>query len=188
MIKLKSIIVILLFVSQCSLYNLATEEEGFNKDDRPKVNEGIAVFIFKSSGKAPLPSEVFFQFRHKKRVKRHHFVLSVLIHKDETSRYVFLEKGNYSFTKMVYKFDGHIEEFYFPPNSFHISSSHINYIGDIIFYYNKNGAKAKVKDDMGRTMYDFYKRYKKIIVMYPKKKSLLWISSLDNKVKKLYSR
>ncbi len=181
------IVVILLVISQCSLYNLATEEDGFNENDRPNINEGIAVFIFRSANKAPLPSEVFFRLR-KQNDKNYHFVLSAFIPRKEVSRYIFLRKGIYSFAKMVYKFNGHTEDFYFPSNTFHISSSHINYIGDIIFEYNRGKVSVRLRDNMNKSMYDFYKRYKQITLMYPKRKSLLMLFSLDKQLKNLYKR
>jgi len=175
-LKLKLIVVfsLLLTLGYCTLYNLATEEKTITDSDRPKSNEGIAVFRFVSDNKATLPSEIFFQIKEKNSIPKH-FSLSSLFNTKDISRFIFLEKGIYYFKEIVYKFDGNIESFPFPANSFKIQPNRINYIGDITFYYSRRGTKLRVKDNMKRTMWDFYKKYPTLSVQYPLVKNILLI-------------
>ncbi len=172
--------ILMIFVCiQCSIHTMITEESDFSPKERPKSDEGIAVFHFLSENKMPLPSEVSFKMYGKKS-KTLHFVISALSPKKTAKRYVFLKKGTYSFTRMIYRIDGAKVVEYFPQNFFTISSSYINYIGDIVFLYNRTGLKKiVVQDKIDEAWYDFYKKYPDIIVKYQKKKSLIKIQDTE---------
>ncbi len=165
-----------IFIVKCSLYNLATETPSFKDSDRPKQDEGIAYFRFVSSDSIRLPSEIYFR-EVKNNGKTYHFVISAILTKKESNQYVFLKSGVYNFDNVTYRFAQDVENHGFPSNSFVILPNRINYIGDIIITYLRNHVKISVKDEMNRSMVDFYKEYPKISVEYPLVKSLLKLSS-----------
>ncbi len=159
-------------LSQCSLQTILSEESSFSENERPKGDEGIAVFHFVSGNKAPLPRELYFHTKGNSSNLKH-FTLSAWVNSRETSRYIFLKKGIYTFKDFYYKFKGISSGYSFPENQFKIVANQVNYVGDIIFYFHKQDAKVAVKDDMNRSMLGFYKKYPEVSIQYPLLKSLL---------------
>ncbi len=179
MSKYLIIVLLIISLSQCSIQRILSEESSFSESERPKSDEGIAVFHFVSGNKAPLPSELYFHTKDKSSHLKH-FSLAAWVNSRETSRYIFLKKGIYTFKDFYYKFKGTSTGYSFPVNEFRIVPNQVNYVGDIVFYYDKRDAKVALKDDMNRSMADFYKKYPEVSIKYPLLKSLL---KMKNRVK-----
>ncbi len=179
MTKYLILVILVVSFSQCSIQTILSEESSFSKDERPKRDEGIAVFHFVSGNKAPLPRELYFHAKGKSSNPKH-FALAAWINSRETSRYIFLKKGVYTFKDFYYKFKGISSGYSFPENEFKIIPNQVNYVGDIIFYYHRRDAKVAIKDDMNRTMLDFYKKYPEVSIQYPLLKSLLKMKNRVN--------
>ncbi|GMT50049.1 MAG: hypothetical protein IEMM0008_1588 [bacterium] len=177
--KYLMIIIWMILLSQCSIQRIFSEESSFSENQRPRSDEGIAVFRFVSGNKAPLPFELYFHAKNDSSHPRH-FTLSSWVNSRETSRYIFLKKGVYTFKDFYYKFKGTSSGYGFPVNEFRIVPNQINYVGDIIFYYDKRDAKVAIKDDMNRSMVDFYKKYPEVSIKYPLLKSLLKMKNRIN--------
>ena len=171
--KYLTLIFILLF-TQCSLYKIFTETKNISDEDRPQKDEGIAVFRFVSSDKAPLPNEIYFHLV-KNPKKKYHFTLSSWLYEKDVYRYIFLQKGKYRFTHLYYQFEGKITGYSLPKNHFTIVPSRLNYVGDMIFQYHKKKINITIEDNIKKSLWPFYQKYPTLTIQYPLINSLITI-------------